>query len=129
MSSRSDDIENNRSESEQSPREESGRELRDDSRRSKTKKKSSKSKDRSEVIKKGSKKGKDEKGAIEDIRLPTQLMEYGVPVDVGKRVITFSDVDKSVYDGVTELPYCPTPWNFIFARRNLILKFIRFDRN
>jgi len=69
------------------------------------------------------KKKKSEQGAIEDIRLPTQLMEYGVPVDVGKRIVTFSDVDKSAYDAITEIPFCPTPWNFVFASKHSPLIF------
>ena len=81
---------------------------REGERRSKTKKSKSK------------KKSRGEKGAIQDISLPENFKEYGVPVDIGKRVITFSDVDKSVWEGVTELPYLPTPWNFILASMEII---------
>lgn len=62
-------------------------------------------------------KSKNEKGALQDIALPDSFKEYGVPVDIGKRLITFSDVDKSVWAGVTELPYLPMPFNFILPSK------------
>lgn len=71
--------------------------------------------------KKSGKRSKDkgEKGAIQDIGLPESFKEYGVPVDIGKRIITFSDVDRSVWSGVTELPYLPMPFNFILPSKSL----------
>ena len=63
------------------------------------------------------KKGKKDKGdgAIEDIKLPESFKEYGLPTDVGKRLVNFSDVDKSVYEGVTSVAFLPSPWNYILA--------------
>ena len=84
-----------------------------DGRRSKTKKKGKKGK--------RSKKDQDEKGALQDIALPENFKEYGVPTDVGKRILNFSDVDKSVFEGITEMPYCPTPWNFVCASMSIFL--------
>ncbi|CAI2380754.1 unnamed protein product [Moneuplotes crassus] len=71
--------------------------------------------------KKKGKKSKDEKGALKDVSLPKNFKEYGVPTDIGKRVVTFSDVDKSVWEGITEVPYLPTPWNFILCIINCII--------
>ncbi|CAI2380086.1 unnamed protein product [Moneuplotes crassus] len=71
--------------------------------------------------KKKGKKSKDDKGAIKDIALPDNFKEYGVPTDVGNRLVTFSDVDRSVWDGITEVPYLPTPWNFILCILNCVI--------
>ena len=78
-----------------------------DSRRSNTKK--------GQKIKKGKKDKGD--GAVADWKLPDNFQEYGVPTDIGKRVVTFSEVDKSVYAGVTEVPFCKSPWCYVFASK------------
>ena len=75
--------------------------------------KKSRSRSKGKKIKKG--KRDDKEGAIEDIALPNSFKEYGIPTDIGKRVVNFSDVDKSVYNGVTSVPFLPTPWNYILA--------------
>ena len=66
------------------------------------------------------KKNRDEgDGAVEDWKLPDQFEDYGVPTDIGKRVVNFSDVDKSVYKGVTEVPFTKSPWSYVFASKSL----------
>lgn len=83
--------------------------LESDTRRSKTKK-------GGKSIKKNKKDKGD--GAIQDWKLPDKFGEdYGVPTDIGKRLVNFSDVDKSVYNGITEVPYTKSPWNYIFASK------------
>lgn len=70
-------------------------------------------------------KSKSSKGGLIDdalskadiLKLPTNFKQYGIPTDIGSRIVTFSDIDRSVYDGIMELPYLPMPFNFILPSK------------
>ena len=45
-----------------------------------------------------------------------------IPTDIDKRVINLSDVDKSVYNGVTQVSILLSPWNYILRGKNKSIK-------
>ena len=57
-----------------------------------------------------------------DITLPKQFKENGIPTDIGKRVINLSDVGNFVYNGVTQVPFLSSPWNYILGGKNKLIK-------
>ena len=51
---------------------------------------------------------------------PELFQEIGVPKDLGARLSDFSEVDRELWDLLTNVPKVATPWNALLALLNII---------